>query len=506
MFNKQTYSRQNKRENILLPFRARQQYLPHLNNLLIWLKAITTATILTACAAGPDYQQPVMPVAATFKEIGNWQPAQPQDIVTRGTWWKAYGDPTLDTLMAQLAISNQNIIAALAQYRQAQALVAQARAPFFPTLSASASYAAQGAGSANKITQPTSGVTRNYNVQLQASWEPDLWGKIARNVEANQASTQASAADVETAQLSARSTLAQTYFQLRTIDQQKQHASQIVSAYTRALKITQDQYDSGITSRTDIATALTQLSSAQAALIDFDAQRAQNEHAIAVLIGQVPSTFSIAPDAVWNIHFPAIPTLLPTQLLERRPDIASAERRMAAANANIGVAQSAYFPALSFSATGGYQNTLAAQLFTLPSQLWSLGPTLALTLFDGGLRNAQVMQANAVYDQTVATYRQTVLTGIQEVEDNLATLRVLEEEQNTQTQAANAARQAADLTFKQYQAGTISYLNVATAEITANTNENNAIMVRGRRYIAHVALIVALGGGWTGLTPEHTIK
>lgn len=482
--------------------------------------------LLSACAVGPDYVQPGVNVSPQFKEMRDfcaeknaqqptlsvamkaqikfadncsasaWKLAQPQDVLVSDRWWRAYKDDVLNQLMNQLEVDNQNLQVAQAQYQQAHALVQQSRASFFPTISTNAGYTAK--STSNTATSAHSTVARAYNVQLQAAWELDLWGRARRAVEANQATAQARYANIEAVKLSARVALAQNYFQLRIIDLQKQHAQASVASYARTLDITKNKYHSGMAQLADVRSAEVQLSSAQVMTADLEGQRAQLEHAIAVLIGADPSRFNLAPLSHWQAFMPGIPNLLPMALLERRPDVAAAERNVAAANAQVGVAQSAYFPNLNFSAAVGYENTLLTQLLRAPNLFWSLGPTLALTLFDGGARAAQVMQSKANYDQLVANYRQTVLSAIQGVEDNLAVLRVLADELRSQSAAVSAARQAAELTLNQYRAGMVDYSRVALAQIAANSSENTLLGILGRQYLTHAALIAALGGNFSG--------
>ena len=454
---------------------------------------------LAGCAVGPDYKRPDVVVPAAYKEAGDWKPAEPKDESPRGNWWQVYGDANLDALVAQVAISNQNVAAAAAQYRQASALLGAAQAGYYPTLGAGLSGTrAQGVSSATTGTSTTaagSPIVNTARLSLNASWEADIWGRIGRSVEANSASAQASDADLRAALLSAQATLVQTYFQLRTNDAQQRLLEQTIAAYQRSRQITANRYEAGVAGRVDVAQAEAQLKSTQAQAIDLGVLRAQYEHAIAVLIGKAPAEFQIAPvDAMPAL--PVVPPALPSVLLERRPDIAGAERRMAAANAQIGVAQAAFFPALTLGATGGYQNSSLSNLLTLPNRFWSIGPALALTLFDGGARSAQKEGAIAGYDKAEATYRQTVLAAFQEVEDNLAALRLLANEAVMQQAATQAADEALALTENQYQAGTVSYLNVVTAQATALGAQRSNLDLVGRRLGASAVLLKALGGDW----------
>jgi NodT family efflux transporter outer membrane factor (OMF) lipoprotein len=342
---------------------------------------------------------------------------------------------------------------------------------------------------------PGTPIRNTTRLSFSASWEADIWGQIGRNVESNEASAQASNADLRAALLSAQATLVQTYFQLRANDAERQLLDQTVVAYERSLQITKNRYEAGVAGRVDVVQAETQLKLTQAQAIDLGVQRTQLEHAIAVLVGKTPADFQIKVTNALPV-LPPVPAALPAELLERRPDIASAERRMAGANAQIGVAQAAFFPALTFNSTGGYQNSSLSQLVTLPNRFWSIGPTLALTLFDAGARSAQKESAIAGYDKSVATYRQTVLSAFQEVEDNLAALRQLADEAEVQQAASNSAAEALMLTENQYQAGTVSYLNVVTAQATALSAQSSSINIAGRRLLANAVLIKALGGNW----------
>ncbi|HXE39982.1 MAG TPA: efflux transporter outer membrane subunit, partial [Azonexus sp.] len=387
---------------------------------------------LAGCALGPDYQRPAVVAPAQFKELQDWKMAEPRDEAPRGKWWERYGDPQLNALVEQVEVSNQNVSAAEAQYRQAQAALGAARAAYFPTVTGGFSASrGQGASGSSGTTSSTGSVSSTspavrdtVRLSLGASWEADVWGRIRRGVESNAAAAQASAADLQAALLSAQATLVQTYLQLRYNDAQRRLLDETVAAYERSLSITRNRYAAGVAGRIDVAQAETQLKSTQAQAIDLGVQRAQLEHAIAALMGKAPADFTLPPSQTLPV-LPPIPVGLPSALLERRPDVAAAERRAAAANAQIGVAQAAFFPALTFSATGGYQGSSLSQLLSLPNRFWSLGPALAATLFDAGARSAQKAQAVAGYDQSVATYRQAVLTAFQDVEDSLVSLRIL---------------------------------------------------------------------------------
>ncbi|MFJ3046691.1 efflux transporter outer membrane subunit [Herbaspirillum chlorophenolicum] len=477
------------------------------------MTALALAVLLAGCAVGPDYVRPAMDLPQAYKEDGPWKVAAPSQIDSNQHWWEAYGDPILNGLIVQANAANQNIRQSEAQYRQAQATAQLARASLWPTIGAAA-----GPSRAQTNTSGTPRLADTYSVGLNASWEADIWGGIRRSVEAGDAGVQASAASLAAARLSIQATLAQDYLQLRVTDLQKDLYRRTVDAYTRSLELTTHQYDAGTALRSDVAQAETQLRSAQAQLIDLDATRNQLEHAIAILVGRAPAAFTLPalPAAAGDAgdkaiddnaqrlqsSLPQIPTGLPSDLLERRPDIANAERLAAAANANIGVARAAYFPTLTLSASGGYSSVAFAQLFDTPSRVWSLGAALAATIFDGGARSARSDQAVATYDAAVAQYKQTVLGGLQEVEDNLSSLRVLDQESAVQAQAVKAAQLAERLAMSQYQAGTLNYLSVVTTQATSLTNQRSAVTLLGRQLVASVALIKATGGGWHAGQPE----
>ena len=407
--------------------------------------ALAIVVMLAGCAVGPDYKRPDAEVASTYREAGEWKPAQPRDDLDRGKWWQVFGDPRLNALVEQVEISNQNVLAAEARFRRARALVAASRSTYFPTLDADVSVT-RSRSPAGAIGGTTAGrVITNRSASLSAGWEADLWGRLRRAVESSEASAQAGAADLAAARLSAQGELASNYFQLRALDAQKQLLEDNVAAFRRSLDLTKNRYDAGVAAKVDVVQAETQLKSTLAQAIDTGVQRAQLDHAIAILVGRPPASFSIAP-ATLASAMPQIPPALPSELLERRPDIAAAERRVAAANAEIGVAKAAYFPSFTLAATGGFRSAEASQWFTAPSRFWSIGPAIAQSIFDAGLRRAQTEQAIADYDATVAEYRQAVLSGFQEVEDNLAALRVLGEEAKVQDEAVRAARESVTLT------------------------------------------------------------
>ncbi len=455
------------------------------------------AALLGGCTVGPDYVRPAVETPAAFKE--GWKQAEPRDHEDRGKWWEMFNDPLLNRLQAQVDISNQTLARAEAQFRQAAALVDSASAAYYPTLTGGVS-ATRSRASSTTIAQPSAvpvsrGVVTNRNLPFNAAWEADVWGRISRTVEANTAGAQASAADLEAARLSAQAQLAQNYFQLRALDAQRQLLEDTVSAYEKSLQLTQNRYTAGVVARADVVQAQTQLKATQAQAIDIGVQRAQLEHAIASLVGKPASDFSI-PRAPLNAVPPPVPPALPSSLLERRPDIAAAERRMAAANAQIGVAKAAFFPALTLSAATGFQSASMEQWLTAPSRFWSIGPAVALSIFDGGLRRAATDQAIAAYDANVASYPPPVLTGFQEVEDNLAALRILEQEAQVQDEAVKAARQSVELVTHQYKAGIVGYLNVIAVQTATLGNERAALDILNRRLAAAVLLVKALGGGW----------
>jgi NodT family efflux transporter outer membrane factor (OMF) lipoprotein len=461
--------------------------------------------LLNACAVGPDYQTPQMQAPAQFKAAQGWRQATPGDALARGAWWEVYGDAQLNGLVEKLNSSNQTVAQYEAQYRQAKALVRSSRGAFFPTLdlTTSKNRSSQGTGSSSSsLSSSSSGIRDTYNAQLGVSWEADIWGKLRRGLEADTASAQASLADLASMQLSLQSELVQNYLQLRVIDEQKRLLEATVDAYQRSLTLTQNQYRAGISGRDAVAQAQTQLKSTQADLIDLRWQRAQFENAIAVLMGQAPADFGVVASTSIPA-LPAIPVGLPSQLLERRPDIAAAERSVMAANANIGIAKAAYYPDLTLSLSGGYSSSTFANWISLPNRFWSVGPQLAMTLFDGGQRSAEVDRTEAVYDQTVAQYRQTVLSSFQEVENYLVQLKVYEEEAGVRAEALAAARDSLRLTSNQYKAGLIGYLDVVNVQATALSNERSVLTLLQSRLVASVQLIAALGGGWdteSGLT------
>jgi len=463
---------------------------------LLTRAAVVGALILVlGCTVGPDYVRPATVAPEAYKEMSGWKVAEPKAEIARGAWWEIYHDPQLNGLEEQVKISNQDIAVAEAQYRQARALVQAARAGYFPTATAGAGYTrSRGSENVGPARSPGEAIS-DYLVSGNVSWELDLWGRIRRTVESSQANAQASAADLEGIRLSAQAELAQDYFEVCALDAQKELLEQTVAAYERILAFTKNRYARGVASRADVLQAETQLKSTQAQALDLGVQRAQLEHAVAVLIGKPPSVFAIPATPLTQTP-PSVPVAVPSELLERRPDIAAAERRIAAANAQIGVAVAAYYPTVSLSGLGGFQSSHQENWLTWPSRVWALGAAVSETVFDAGLRRAQTDQARAAYEATVAFYRGIVLTGFQEVEDNLAALRILEEEASVQDEAVQAAQQSVKVSTNQYKAGIVNHLALLVVETIALNNERSAIDIRGRRMTASVLLIKALGGGW----------
>lgn len=454
--------------------------------------ALVCCFMLVGCMVGPDYVRPVIDVGTQFKETPGWKVARPAANDPRGPWWTMYADPVLSALITELNVSNQNVAQAEARFRQAVAVTQGARAPLLPTVSATANTTRSGGG----VSASSSGAVTGYGLNAQASWQLDIWGSIRRNIESTDATELALAADVSGARLTAQTALTLAYLQVRVLDEQRRLLTATVSAYERALKLTQNRYNAGISGQGDVAVASTQLASTRAQLIDLEQQRAVFENAAAVLIGRPPSTFAIAPAQVPLVP-PAVPVGLPSELLERRPDIAAAERRTASANALIGVATAAWFPNLTLNASAGYRSNDFTQWFSAPGQIWALGPQLAALIFDGGARQAQINQARAQFDVQAAAYRQTVLTALQEVENAMVQMRVFEQEEVVQKQAVLSAQQSLRFARNQYDQGLIDYLSVAVLETTALNNERTYITLVGNRFAASVRLVAALGGGWS---------
>ncbi|BCF87013.1 MULTISPECIES: efflux transporter outer membrane subunit [Paraburkholderia] len=459
--------------------------------------ALMGASLLAACTVGPDYKRPSATTAATYKELEGtgWKTAEPADAHIRSAWWEVYDDPALNALEQQVASANQNVQAAQARFRAARAQVEQFRSQFFPVVTANGGYS-RARSSENVKFKSTAGKTLNdWIVGADATWEPDLWGRVSRSVEGARANAQASAADAQSVLLSMQAELATDYFELRGIDRERQLLDDTIAAYKEAVELTQNRYKGGIATDADVAQAQTQLRTTQAQAIDLGVQRAQLEHAIAILTGQTPSTFSLPVAPL--VAVPVIaPVGVPSTLLERRPDIAAAERQMVDLNAQIGVATAAYFPNLILSVSGGLEATNFSDWLLAPARFWSLGPTLAGTLLDFGGRAAKKAEAQANYDEGIAQYRQTVLSAFGQVEDNIAALRVLEQEAQAQDDAVSAAQRSLAIVSNRYKNGAITYLDVVVAQTTALTNERQAVSIARRRMAASVALIKALGGGW----------
>jgi NodT family efflux transporter outer membrane factor (OMF) lipoprotein len=460
--------------------------------------SVFTGLLLASCTVGPNYSKPQVETPPAYKQSGDWLVAQPKDDVPKGKWWEIYDDPVLNGLEEQVQVSNQSLIAAEARYRQAQAATRAARSALFPTLGATGSATRSGRGSGgtgNNNTNGGGGSGTTYSVLLDARWEADIWGRVRRQVEASRANEEATAADLEAARLSLQAELATDYVLLRVADTQRALIEDSVKAFRTSLTIAQNRYRAGVAAKVDVVLAESQVKSNEAQAIDLRITRAQLEHAIAVLAGKAPGEFAI--EAVkFTMTGPVVPPGVPSTLLERRPDIAAAERRMAAANAQVGVAEAAYYPNLTLSGSGGFAGTQLSNLISAPNRVWSLGLDLAGTLIDFGARSAAVESSRAAYDEAVANYRGTVLGAFQEVENSLASARWLGEELQVQQDAANLARENVTLTLNQYKAGTVGYLNVAIAQEQQLSTERDLFNLQGRQIGASIALIRALGGGW----------
>ncbi|HVO59756.1 MAG TPA: efflux transporter outer membrane subunit [Terriglobales bacterium] len=463
------------------------------------LAALSAALVtLAGCAVGPHYSRPSAVVPPAYKELPQgMKPAEPADQLARGKWWEVYGDPQLNALEEKVRVSNQSLKAAVAQFEQARALVRYQRADFYPTITAGA------AGSRNHISRnravASSFSPTNYSdIQMPVvgvSYEPDLFGRVRHTVEAARTSAQASAGDVENVSLSIHAALAVDYFQLRSLDAEEELLNSSVATFQKALDLTQNRYQGGVASAVDVAQAQTQLETTRAQATDVQVARAQYEHAIAVLIGEPASSFSIENSPLKETP-PAIPVGLPSDLLERRPDIAAAERRVASANEEVGLARAAYFPTISLSGNGGFESTSLTNLLSGPSGFFSAGASALVTVFDVGRRRAVTEESHALLDQTAANYREDVLVAFEEVEDNLAALRILAQEAETQQAAVAAAEHSVQLSLNRYKGGVANYLEVTTNQGIALSNERVAVQIRGRRMVSSVQLIQALGGGW----------
>lgn len=466
--------------------------------------AVAVAGLLGACAVGPDYRRPDLPTPATYKEAGDWQPAQPDDALDRGAWWSLFDDPLLDALAGQVVVSNQNVAAAQAAYAQARATVREQRASLFPTIDLSAGATRSGSHSSGttvvntggtSVTTGTSRVRTTYQADIGASWEPDVWGRLRRTVESANANLQASAADLASATLSAQGELVTDYLSLRETDAEIALLEKTVAGYQRSATIASNRYQVGVAPRSDMLSAQSQLYSTQADLEGLQRTRAQLEHAIAVLLGKSPADFSLAP-ADWNGVVPQVPVGVPSTLLQRRPDIAAAERAVAAANADIGIEQSAWFPSLSLSGSYGTAASTLHDLFDASALVWSLGASAAETLLDFGGRGARIAGARASYDQAVANYRQTTLAAFQDVEDQLTGTRVLERQYALRRQASTIADENEQVMLNQYRAGQVGFSDVVTAQASALSARRALVQAALDRQTTAVALIQALGGGW----------
>jgi len=470
--------------------------------LRVWYRAlagVALASVLTTagCSVGPKYNRPAVEIPPAYKEVGDWKPAQPNEQNLGGAWWQIFQDQQLNALEDQINVSNQNLKAAEAQYTQARAVLRYYRADYYPSIGAGAS-ATRNRISSNRPPGHLSsnGATYNdYQIPLELSYELDVWGRVRKTVESQREQAQATAADLAIINLSVHAQLAMFYFQARSLDAQEQLLNSTVTQYEQAYQLTDSRFKGGLASEVEVQQASTQLETTRAQAIDVGVLRAQYEHAIATLVGKPASSFHLSPLPLTSPP-PSIPLELPSELLERRPDIAAAERRMAAANAQIGVAKAAYYPNITLGATGGFESSVITTLLSGPSILWSVGASAIAPIFDGGRRRANTDQAIAAYDQTVANYRETVLTGFQQVEDNLAALRILENEAGTQQRAVVASQKYLDLALTRYRGGITSYLEVTTAQSAALTDEVTAVNILGRRMTSAVLLIQALGGGW----------
>jgi NodT family efflux transporter outer membrane factor (OMF) lipoprotein len=453
--------------------------------------------VLGGCTVGPNYKRPAAEVPPAYKEVGDWKTAQPNDQNLSGNWWEIFQDSQLNALEAQVNVSNQNLKAAEAQYTQARAALRYQRADYYPTVAVAPS-ATRNSFSGNRQPHSAqfSGVTfTDLQIPFELSYQVDLWGRVRRTVESFRDQAQASAADLAAVNLSMHAQLALDYFQARTLDAEEQLLNSTVKQYEQALELIENRFAGGLASDLEVQQARTQLETTRAQAIDVGVARAQFEHAVAVLVGKPPASFSLAPLPL-TAPPPPIPVGLPSDLLERRPDIAASERLMASANAQIGVAKAAYYPLVNLAAAGGFESGSVTTLLSGPSVLWSAGPSALLTVFDVGRRRAASDQAIAAYNQTVANYRQTVLTGFQQVEDNVAALRILEHEAQVQDKAVAAAQKYLELADTRYKGGVTSYLEVTTAQSAALSDEVTAVNILGRRMVDAVTLVQALGGGW----------
>jgi NodT family efflux transporter outer membrane factor (OMF) lipoprotein len=470
------------------------------------LASLAAALLLAGCMVGPDYRRPTAPVPAAFKEAppAGWKLATPADALDKGAWWSIYGDPVLDRLERQIDISNQTLAQSAAAYRQALAEVQVARGGLFPVLSATPGVSRSSralSGSGGSGGKSGAAAQTSYSLEGNASWDLDVWGRIRRTIQGNVAAAQASAADLANARLSAQAALASDYFDLRAADSLQVLLNDTLAQYQRSLDIARNQYEAGVATRADVITAQTQLLTTQAQAVAVGIARAQYEHAIAVLTGHPPAELTLAAGLL-SATVPQVPLSLPATLLERRPDIAAAERGMAQQNALIGAALASYYPDISLTALFGYVGNPLGSLISAPNQVWSLGASATQILFNGGITSGQVGAARAAYDESVAAYRQTVLTAFQQVEDGLSDLRILEAQAQVEDTAVAAAQQAVQIALNEYQAGTQAYTSVVTAQTTALQDREAALSIRQSRLVDSVALIEALGGGWNARLPD----
>lgn len=470
--------------------------------------ALLIPLLASGCLVGPNYHRPSTPTPPAYKEAEGWSPVQPSNAADRTDWWTVFGDPTLDDLEHRVLTSNQTLAAAEAAYREAHALVAEDRAALFPTLTANGSVNASGGGGRNSTNSGAAGGVASkgtqtvYQVNLGATWVPDLWGAVRRNIRSAKANAQSSAALVAGARLTAETELAADYISLRELDQEKRDFDANIAAYQRTLAIVRNKYAAGNAPRSDVLSAQSQLESAQAADTDLIQQRARMEHAIAILAGEAPAQLTLPPGP-WSLTLPQIPAGLPSALLQRRPDIADAERTAASKSELIGVAVAAFFPNLTLSGDGGFSAANIAKLFDVSSSFWSVGAQVAETIFNGGARSARVREARAAYDQAVANYRQTVLTAFGQVEDNLAAQKVFLTEEGQLRLAHTDATASLTITLNEYRAGTVDYTTVDTAQVAADQAENALVQMQANRLTTAVSLIEAMGGGFTtGALPK----
>ena len=477
------------------------------NRLIRTIVSSVAAASLAGCMVGPNYHRPSLPLTPAFKEPG-WTPAQPAELSPRGDWWTIFNDPTLSALEARVAISNQNVAASEAAYREAEALVGEQRSALFPTVTLNGGATRTGSGKGSGGTIVTTGgasvvtggggrTTNTYRSSIGASWEIDVWGRIRRSIENARGAAQASEADLAAATLSAQGSLAVDYFDLRSDDTQVALLTQAVAGYQKSLQIAQNRFNAGIAPHSDVLQAQSLLASTQADLTDLARTRAAFEHAIAVLAGQTPETFNLPVEPNWTAAIPQVPAGVPSTLLQRRPDIAAAERRAASASAQIGVETAAYFPTLNLTGTYAFTGSQLSKLFNASNSLWSIGASVAETVFNGGLTGARVSAARAAYDLAVAHYRQSVLFALEDVEDQLAASRVLADEYTLRQAAAANADLAATMVLNQYREGQVAYTNVVTAQVQALTTQRTVVQAAAMRETTAVALVQSIGGGWT---------